>query len=118
VKEFEGGTVRLRDIGNEQLGAENERTILKRNGIPMVGVVLIAQPGANNIAIADEFYKRLENSKLLSLPILKQVSDLMLQCISGKLFLKLNRLYSLPSHSLYLLYFYFFGTGVQLLFRL
>ena len=26
----------------------------------MVGVVLIAQPGANNIQIADEFYKRLE----------------------------------------------------------
>ena len=29
----------------------------------MVGVVLIAQPGANNIAIADEFYKRLDQIK-------------------------------------------------------
>ena len=29
----------------------------------MVGVVLIAQAGANNIAIADEFYKRLEQLK-------------------------------------------------------
>ena len=45
------------------MGAENERSILKRDGIPMVGVVLIAQAGANNIAIADEFYKRLEQLK-------------------------------------------------------
>ncbi len=60
IKESDGNVVRLRDIGRAQLGAENEKTILKRNGIPMVGVVLIAQPGANNIAIADEFYKRLE----------------------------------------------------------
>jgi multidrug efflux pump len=71
VKEFEGGTVRLRDIGNAQLGAENERTILKRNGIPMVGVVLIAQPGANNIAIANEFYKRLDQLKTTLPPDIK-----------------------------------------------
>jgi multidrug efflux pump len=59
IKEVGGNIVRLRDIGYAQLGAENERTILKRDGVPMVGVVLVAQPGANNIAIADEFYKRL-----------------------------------------------------------
>ena len=40
VKEDEGGNVRLRDLGYAQLGAENERTILKWNNIPMVGVVL------------------------------------------------------------------------------
>lgn len=60
IKEAEGNVVRLKDLGYAQLGAENERTILKRDGIQMVGVVLIAQPGANNIAITDEFYKRLE----------------------------------------------------------
>jgi multidrug efflux pump len=60
IKELEGSVVRLSDVGKAQLGAENERTVLKRNGIPMVGVVLIAQAGANNIAITDEFYKRLE----------------------------------------------------------
>ncbi|MCC7093719.1 MAG: efflux RND transporter permease subunit [Ignavibacteriaceae bacterium] len=60
IKEDAGGIVRLRDLGYAELGAENERSILKWNGIPMVGVVLIAQAGANNIAIADEFYKRLE----------------------------------------------------------
>lgn len=63
IKEVGGNIVRLRDIGYAQLGAENERTILKRDGVPMVGVVLVAQPGANNIAIADEFYKRLEQIK-------------------------------------------------------
>jgi len=63
VKEAEGNIVRVKDIGYSQLGAENERTILRRDGIPMVGVVLISQAGANNIAIADEFYKRLEQIK-------------------------------------------------------
>ncbi len=63
VKESAGSIVRIRDIGHAQLGAENERTILKRDGIPMVGVVLIAQAGANNIQIADEFYQRLEQLK-------------------------------------------------------
>jgi multidrug efflux pump len=59
IKESTGSIVRLRDLGRARLEAENQRSILRRNGIPMVGVVLIAQPGANNIAIADEFYKRL-----------------------------------------------------------
>ncbi len=63
IKESAGNIVRVKDIGHAQLGAENERTILKRDGIPMVGVVLIAQAGANNIQIADEFYRRLEQLK-------------------------------------------------------
>lgn len=63
VKEENGNIVRLKDVGYASLGAENEKTILKRDGTPMVGVVLIAQPGANNIEIADEFYKRLDQLK-------------------------------------------------------
>jgi multidrug efflux pump len=55
--------IRFRDVGRAELGAENERTVLKRDGVPMVGVVLIPQPGANNIAIADEFYARVEQIK-------------------------------------------------------
>lgn len=58
VRETDGNTIRLRDIGEAELGPQNERTILKRDGVPMVGVVLIPQPGANQIDIADEFYKR------------------------------------------------------------
>lgn len=71
VKEADGNIVRLKDIGRAQLGAENERTILKRDGIPMVGVVLIAQAGANNIAITDEFYKRLDQLKTTLPPDIK-----------------------------------------------
>ncbi|TVR50633.1 MAG: efflux RND transporter permease subunit [Puniceicoccaceae bacterium] len=52
--------VRLRDVGRAELGALNERTVLKRDGIPMVIVVLRPQPGANHIDIADEFYLRMD----------------------------------------------------------
>jgi len=61
LKETGGNVVRFRDVGFATLGAENERTVLKRDGVQMVGVVLIPQPGANNIAIADEFYRRLDD---------------------------------------------------------
>lgn len=64
ITESGGSVVCVKDIGRAELGAENMRTVLKRDGIPMVGVVLVAQPGANNIAIADEFYKRLDQIKI------------------------------------------------------
>lgn len=60
IRESEAGIIRLRDIGRAELGPLNERTILRRDGVPMVGNVLIPQPGSNHISIADEFYKRLE----------------------------------------------------------
>ncbi len=50
--------IRFKDIGNAQLGAQNERTLLKSDGVPMIGVVVIPQPGSNQIAIANEFHKR------------------------------------------------------------
>lgn len=63
IKKMGDNTVRFKDIGHAELGPENERTVLKRDGIPMVGVVLIPQPGSNQIAIADEFYKRVDQIK-------------------------------------------------------
>ena len=36
---------------------------MKMNGVPMVGVVVIPQPGANHIQIADAVYERMENMK-------------------------------------------------------
>jgi multidrug efflux pump len=51
--------VRFRDVGYAELGPLNERTILRRDGETTVGVVLRPQSGANEIAIADEFYRRL-----------------------------------------------------------
>ena len=61
IRENNGVITRLRDIGRAELGPRNQRTILKRDGIPMVGVVLRPQPGANQIEIADEFYERVES---------------------------------------------------------
>ena len=60
VKEEESGIVRFRDIGRAELAPENQRTILKRDGIPMVMPIIIAQPGSNHIEISKEFYKRYE----------------------------------------------------------
>ncbi len=55
--------VRFRDVGTVRLGAQNERSVLMRDGEPMVGVVLRPLPGANYIAIVDEFYERVEEIK-------------------------------------------------------
>lgn len=63
IKEVDGKVIRFQDVGFAELFPENERTLLKMNHTPMVGVVLIPQPGANNIAIVDEFYKRVEQIK-------------------------------------------------------
>jgi multidrug efflux pump len=71
VEEFENipikqtGTevVRLRDVSLVELGAENEETVLKQAGIPMIGLALVPQPGANYIDISNEFYKRFESLK-------------------------------------------------------
>jgi multidrug efflux pump len=60
IKQEAGSVVRLRDLGYAELGPQNERTVLKRDGIPMVGVVLRPQPGANFISIVDEFYTRID----------------------------------------------------------
>jgi multidrug efflux pump len=60
IKEGEYGLVRLKDIGYAELAPLNERTILRRDGVPMVGNVIIPQPGSNHIEIVDEFYRRLE----------------------------------------------------------
>lgn len=63
IRESNGRVVRLKDVGQAVIGPQELRTMLKRDGVPMVGVVLRPQPGANQIQIADEFYKRLEQIK-------------------------------------------------------
>ncbi len=60
VAENNGQIIRFKDVGYAELGPENLKTIMKRDNIPMVGVVLIPQPGANYIAIVDEFYRRID----------------------------------------------------------
>jgi multidrug efflux pump len=60
IKRTPESLVRFRDVGRAELGPRNLRTILKRNGVPMVGVVLRPQPGANTIEIVDEFRHRVD----------------------------------------------------------
>lgn len=60
IKEQNGNIVRFRDVGRAELGPENLRTVLKRDGVPMVGNAIIPQPGSNHIEISDEVYRRLD----------------------------------------------------------
>ena len=52
--------VRFSDIGLAELGPQDTRSYMKMNGVPMIGVVVIPQPGANHIEIADAVYERME----------------------------------------------------------
>ncbi|NBC28335.1 MAG: MMPL family transporter [Bacteroidetes bacterium] len=63
IKEESGQKIRFREIGYAEMGAQNERTVLKRNGVPMVGIVAIPQPGSNQLNIAEEFFNRVERIK-------------------------------------------------------
>ena len=49
--------IRFQDIGVAEVDAENTRSISRRNGVPMVMITLIPQPGANYIDIADRAYE-------------------------------------------------------------
>lgn len=63
IKEAEGSIIRFKDIGYAELAPLNERTLLRRDGIPMVGNAIVPQPGSNHVEIADEFYRRIEKIK-------------------------------------------------------
>lgn len=56
IREDGDKVVRFRDIGVAEVDAEDVRSIMKRNGVPMVACVLIPQPGANYIDIVDRAY--------------------------------------------------------------
>lgn len=55
--------IRFSDVGHAELGPENLRTGLLRDGMPTVGNAIIPQPGTNHIEIVDEVYKRIEQIK-------------------------------------------------------
>ena len=60
VKNVGGNDIRLKDVAEAVLGPENEETILKESGVPMIALALVPQPGSNYVAISNEFYKRYE----------------------------------------------------------
>ncbi len=59
IKEDGDNIVRFSDVGYAKLGAENDRTILRRDGVPGCAVAIVAQPGANNIDISDRLKVKL-----------------------------------------------------------
>ena len=63
VKEDGDQVVRFKDIGHAQLYPENDRTLLRRDGMPGVAIAVVAQPGANNIDISERLNAKIEQIK-------------------------------------------------------
>lgn len=63
IKKNGNQIIRFSDIGRAELGAADIKSYMKMNGVPMMGVVVVPQPGANHIEIADAVYKRMEQMK-------------------------------------------------------
>lgn len=63
IKQDVGQIIRLKDLGYAVLGPDNEEQNSRKNNIPCVSLGVVAQPGSNQIAIADEVYKRVAEIK-------------------------------------------------------
>ena len=63
LREDNNRIVRFSDIGRAELGPADIKSYMKMNGVPMVGIVVIPQPGANHIKIADAVYERMKQMK-------------------------------------------------------
>ena len=63
LKKSGGNIIRISDVGRAELGPADLKSYMKMNGVPMVGVAVIPQPGANHIEIADAVYERMEQMK-------------------------------------------------------
>ncbi len=60
IKEEGGRVIRFSDIGRAELSPRDIKSYMKMNGVPMVGVAVVPQPGANHINIADAVHERME----------------------------------------------------------
>lgn len=63
IREDANGIVRLGDVSKIELAPEQLEQSWKLNGVNAVGLAIVPQPGANNVEIADEFNKRLDQIK-------------------------------------------------------
>ena len=63
IKQDRGRIVRFQDVGRAELGPEDTRSAFRKDGVPMVVVVIIPQPGANHIMIADQAIERIRQMK-------------------------------------------------------
>jgi hydrophobe/amphiphile efflux-1 (HAE1) family protein len=60
IRQTNDQIIRFSDIGEALLGPENEETGVKLNGADGISLALIPLPGANDIEVANEFYKRFD----------------------------------------------------------
>ena len=58
--------MRLSDVGNASLEAENIETQMTQSGKPLVGVAIVPLPGANYLDISNAFYKEFEKLKRIT----------------------------------------------------
>ncbi len=52
IREVKGYPVRLRDLGRAELGSQDDRNILRVNGVPAVGLGIVKQSTANTLSVA------------------------------------------------------------------
>jgi len=60
IRQTNNEVIRLSDIGEAVLGPQNEESGASINGVTGVNLAITPLPGANDILIANEFYKRLD----------------------------------------------------------
>ncbi|MCX6286674.1 MAG: efflux RND transporter permease subunit [Bacteroidetes bacterium] len=63
IKQEGGNIIRLSDIGTAELYPENDRSTVMMDLLPVIIIGVVPQTGANNVAIADEFYRRMAQIK-------------------------------------------------------
>lgn len=60
IKNDSTSVVKMQDVAIAEIGSENEETVLRESGKPMVAIGIIPQPGANYLDISKEFYARFD----------------------------------------------------------
>jgi len=68
IRQEDGSIIRLSDVGHAELYPENDRSTTRMEGQDVILLGVIPQHGANNIAIADEVYTRMDVLKK-SIPV-------------------------------------------------
>ena len=63
IKQEGGNIIRLSDIGTAELYPQNDRSTVMMDLLPVIIIGVVPQTGANNVAIADEFYRRMARIK-------------------------------------------------------
>ena len=60
IARVDGEPVRIRDIGRAEIGPEDERTLTRQDGEPIVGLGVVKQSKANTLGVLDAVKKELD----------------------------------------------------------